>query len=90
MLRLFLIVKHERTLTGESPPIALIVGRLQPKARVFATLRKAQKTPNLHGPGQFNYLKNDYFFLASAFAASFLRLDIMVSYMIGVPIMMEA
>ena len=28
------IAQHERTLTGASPQTALIVGRLQPKARV--------------------------------------------------------
>ena len=28
--------QHERTLTGASPQIALIVGRLQPRARVSA------------------------------------------------------
>lgn len=31
---LLLFVQHERTLTGASPQTALIVGRLQPKARV--------------------------------------------------------
>ena len=31
---LFLFAQHERTLTGASPQTALIVGRLQPKARV--------------------------------------------------------
>ena len=30
----FLFAQHERTLTGASPQTALIVGRLQPKARV--------------------------------------------------------
>ena len=29
-----MFAQHERTLTGASPQIALIVGRLQPKARV--------------------------------------------------------
>ena len=31
-----LFAQHERTLTGASPQTALIVGRLQPKARVSA------------------------------------------------------
>ena len=30
----FMFAQHERTLTGASPQTALIVGRLQPKARV--------------------------------------------------------
>ena len=30
----FWFAQHERTLTGASPQIALIVGRLQPRARV--------------------------------------------------------
>ena len=32
--RLSLFAQHERTLTGANPQTALIVGRLQPKARV--------------------------------------------------------
>ena len=39
----FLFVQHERTLTGESPQTALIVGRLQPKARVSAVRRNLKE-----------------------------------------------
>ena len=34
-LALIVFAQHERTLTGASPQTALIVGRLQPKARVY-------------------------------------------------------
>ena len=35
--------QHERTLTGASPQTALIVGRLQPKARVSAVRRNLKE-----------------------------------------------
>ena len=43
-----LFVQHERTLTGESPPTALIVGRLQPKARVSAARRNLKEAGGKH------------------------------------------
>ena len=39
----FLFAQHERTLTGESPQTAQIVGRLQPKARVSAARRNLKE-----------------------------------------------
>ena len=39
----FLFAQHERTLTGGSPQTALIVGRLQPKARVSAVRRNLKE-----------------------------------------------
>ena len=44
----FLFVQHERTLTGESPQTALIVGRLQPKARVSAVRRNLKEAGGKH------------------------------------------
>ena len=38
-----LFAQHERTLTGASPQTALIVGRLQPKARVSAVRRNLKE-----------------------------------------------
>ena len=43
-----LFVQHERTLTGESPQTALIVGRLQPKARVSAARRNLKEADGKH------------------------------------------
>ena len=43
-----LFVQHERTLTGESPQTALIVGRLQPKARVSAVRRNLKEAGGKH------------------------------------------
>ena len=43
-----LFVQHERTLTGESPQTALIVGRLQPKARVSAARRNLKEAGGKH------------------------------------------
>ena len=45
---LFMFVQHERTLTGESPQTALIVGRLQPKARVSAVRRNLKEAGGKH------------------------------------------
>ena len=42
-LRFFVFAQHERTLTGGSPQTALIVGRLQPKARVSAVRRNLKE-----------------------------------------------
>lgn len=39
----FVFAQHERTLTGASPQTALIVGRLQPKARVSAVRRNLKE-----------------------------------------------
>ena len=41
-------VQHERILTGESPQTALIVGRLQPKARVSAVRRNLKEADGKH------------------------------------------
>lgn len=43
-----LFVQHERTLKGESPQTALIVGRLQPKARVSAARRNLKEAGGKH------------------------------------------
>ena len=43
-----LFVQHERTLTGASPQTALIVGRLQPKARVSAVRRNLKEAGGKH------------------------------------------
>ena len=48
VISLFLFVQHERILTGESPPTALIVGRLQPKARVSAVRRNLKEAGGKH------------------------------------------
>ncbi len=39
----YVFAQHERTLTGASPQTALIVGRLQPKARVSAVRRNLKE-----------------------------------------------
>ena len=44
----FWFVQHERTLTGESPQTALIVGRLQPKTRVSAVRRNLKEAGGKH------------------------------------------
>ena len=38
-----MFAQHERTLTGESPQTAQIVGRLQPKTRVSAVRRNLKE-----------------------------------------------
>ena len=43
-----MFVQHERTPTGESPQTALIVGRLQPKARVSAVRRNLKEAGGKH------------------------------------------
>ena len=45
---LCLFAQHERTLTGESPQTAQIVGRLQPKARVSAARRDLEEAGGKH------------------------------------------
>lgn len=46
--RLTLFVQHEHTLKGASPQTALIVGRLQPKARVSAVRRNLEEAGGKH------------------------------------------
>ena len=45
----FRFAQHERTLTGASPQTALIVGRLQPKARVSAVRRNLKEASAFGG-----------------------------------------
>ena len=44
----FVFVQHERTLTGESPPHALIAGSVQPKARVSVARRNLKEAGGKH------------------------------------------
>ena len=44
----FRFVQHEHTLKGASPQTTLIVGRLQPKARVSAARRNLKEAGGKH------------------------------------------